>query len=255
MSDAAKSSPPEEGSMNIQKPEAWPAWRVVLTDFAIVVLGVGVALAAQQVAETLHDRSRAAQARASIRKEIAQDLGAMDVRQVTEGCMTRKLDEVDGLIAAWSAGKPPQESLWIGAPMARTMIDGKYRAAIQSGAVSLFDDSEQAAYSGIYTMFAIYTQQLEIELLAWGDLRTMEKHPPPSPALDALWRSAIQRARTARWSVVVARQVAFSQASSIGILPMVHAKRKMPLACVPLHTPRDEALKQTAVPGLDLPPP
>jgi hypothetical protein len=168
-----------------QKPER--GLRRFLKEYVVIVIGVLTALAAQQSADWLHDRNRAAEARAGIREEIAQGLGAMNFRQTTEDCMSKRLDEVDGLIAAWSAGKPPQGPLWIGAPIVRSMIDGKYKAAVQSGAASLFGDGEQAAYSNIYAMFAIYTQQVDIELLAWGDLRTMERDPPPSPALDALW--------------------------------------------------------------------
>jgi hypothetical protein len=52
------------------KRKSWPAWRVVLTDFVIVVVGVGVALAAQQAAEWWNDRSRVADARANIRAEM-----------------------------------------------------------------------------------------------------------------------------------------------------------------------------------------
>jgi hypothetical protein len=52
------------------KGKSWPAWRVVLADFVIVVLGVGVALAAQQAAEWWHWRSEVTAARTALRAEM-----------------------------------------------------------------------------------------------------------------------------------------------------------------------------------------
>ena len=114
--------------------------------------------------EKLHDRARAAEARASIREEITRNLGYMNVREASEACMARRLDEVDGLIAASAAGKLPQDALWIGQPINFIMLDGKYKAATQSGAVSLFGDGEQAAYSSLYALFVTYWEQSQGEM-------------------------------------------------------------------------------------------
>ena len=45
---------------------------------------------------------------------------------------------MNGLIAASAAGKTPQEETWIGHPVAFAVLDGRYKAATQSGSVSLF---------------------------------------------------------------------------------------------------------------------
>jgi hypothetical protein len=233
--------------MDIHKSKPIHNWREFLKEYAIIVLGVATALAGEQAVETLHNRSRAAEARASIREEIAHNLGWMDKRESIEDCFTRKLDEVDGLIAASSTAKLPQGALWIGMPVNYPNQDGKYKAAVQSGAVSLFDDSEQAAYAEAYTRFGFYDQRNMEEIRAWGDLRTLENHPPSSPALDVMLRSAMQQARTARYHIGVTRRLAHLQAESMSIAPERLSKPKQVSACIPLHTPRKEALKQSAV--------
>src|SRR5258705_411056 len=56
--------------MEVHKPKSWPAWRIVLTDFVIVVLRVGVAMAAQQAVEWWHWQNEVGAARMTIRVEI-----------------------------------------------------------------------------------------------------------------------------------------------------------------------------------------
>lgn len=233
--------------MEIHKPKPIRNWREFLKEYAIIVIGVLTALAAEQGAIWLHDNNRAADARANIREEIAHNLGWMDKRESIEDCFTRKLDEVDGLIAASASGKLPQDALWIGMPVNYPNQDGKYKAAVQSGAVSLLDDKEQAAYAEAYTRFGFYDQRNAEENRAWGDLRTLENHPPSSPALDVMLRSAMQQARTTRYHIGVTRRLAHLQAESMSIAPERLSKPKQVSVCIPLNTPRKEALKQSGV--------
>jgi len=233
--------------MDIHKPKPIRNWRELLTEIGVIVLSVCIALAAEQAVENLHNRSRAAEARANIRTEIARNLGYMDVRQTTETCMEKRLDEVDGLIAASAAGKLPQDALWIGQPRSFVMQDARYKAAVQSGAVSLFDDKEQAVYADLYGQYERYNRAVGEEEQDWANLRTLEKHPPASPTLDWQLCSALQMARTHRFTINLRRQVTLKIAAGIGVTPTPEGQSKWNSACVPLHTPRDEALKRSAV--------
>jgi hypothetical protein len=246
---AADSTPaplPGETRMEVHKPKPFHGWREFLKEYFIIVLGVATALAAEQGVEWLHNRAKAAEARASIREEIARNLGYMNVRESSETCMGRRLGEVDGLIAAYASGYAPPEVLWIGQPINFIMLDGKYKAATQSGAVSLFDDGEQAAYTSLYAMFITYWEQSQQEMQAWGDLRTLERRPPPSATLDWQLRSAMQRARIARYGIGLTRQVALHDAAGMGAAPARYKVSGTPSPCIALHTPREAALKVVA---------
>jgi hypothetical protein len=239
--------------MDIHKPKPIHSWRELLTEIGVIVIGVAIALAGEQAVEKLRDHSRTAEARASIREEIARNLGRMNVRQAVEPCMGKRLDEVDGLIAASAAGKLPQEVLWIGLPTVENMFDSTYKATMQSGITSLFGYREQKVYANLYSAFEIYWQQSLNETLVWGDLRTLEKHPSPSATLDWQLRSAMQRVRIDRYAIDSMRYYAMRDAAAIGVTPTQEAKVKLPSTCIPLHTPREQALKMSAVPGLDVP--
>ncbi|HET7085435.1 MAG TPA: hypothetical protein VFI23_11740 [Rhizomicrobium sp.] len=229
--------------MEIHKPKPSHNWREFLVELGTITLGVLIALAAEQTAQTLHNRSRAAEARANIRAEIAQNLGLMNWREDTEACQARRMTEVDGLIAASSAGKLPQEVLWIGQPVAGHMADGRYKAALQSGALTLFDAAEQEVYANLYGAFATHDNALDGELQAWADLRTLEDHPNASATLDWQLRSAMKRARQARWALDLNRALSLRQAAQIGVQPTPMKHTSTPSLCMPLHTPRAEAIK------------
>jgi hypothetical protein len=232
--------------MDIHKPKPIRNWRELLKEVGIIVLGVSIALAAEQTVQAVHEYHRASLARASIRGEIANILGQMEVRQVTEACVSRRLDDVEGLIAASAAGKPPPDELWLGRPIFTIWADNQYKSATQSGDLSLLGDQEQAAYAFLYGDFEFYWQAASEEQKAWATLRTLEKHPQASAVLDWQLRAALQDARTARWKVEAGRGRGMTAAAAIGIEPVVLEKYKPGSICVPLHTPRAEAVKLVA---------
>src|SRR6266702_3295649 len=119
--------------MEIHKPKPWHNWREFMKELGTIALGVCVALAAEQAVETLHDRAKAAEARASIREEIEGNISMISLRDATEACIGKRLDEVNGLIAASSGGKLPKAAIWIGKPRPWAMADERYKAATQSG--------------------------------------------------------------------------------------------------------------------------
>ena len=244
---------PEEPKMEIHKPKPVHSWREFLTEIGVVVIGVAIALAGEQTVEALHNHSRAADARASVRQEIARNLANMNYRQATETCMTKRLDEMQELISDSAAGRLSPEALWIGHPIAPSPVDGKYKMATQSGVASLFDGEEQSAYAELYGQFAEYSQRLQEEERAWANLRALETHPLPSATLDWQLRSAMQQARTGRYYINFLRQLALHEAADIGVTPAQRENLKMPPVCVPLHTARDEAVKLSAEPGYNLP--
>jgi hypothetical protein len=217
-------------------------WRGYLREYAIIVIGVLTALGAQQAADWLHDRQRAAQARDGIRSEIATGLGHIASRDALEACVSRRLDEVDALITQAVAGRLPPGPIWIGRPYFYAPEDSQYKTAIQSGAVNLLPNDEQNAYATIYNAFDHYAQSEKAEQAAWGDLRVLEKHPAASPGLEWQLRSALQRARTSRWEIEAGgRAIAKPRGAQLGITPVPTWKFTIQSACIPLHTERKVA--------------
>jgi hypothetical protein len=228
--------------MEIHKPKPIHNWRDLFKEIGIIVIGVSIALTAEQAVEAVRDRNRAADARIHIRAETARNLHLLDLRAATEGCISNRLDEVNRLIAVSAAAKLPQEDLWIGRPFAFSVLDGRYKAATQSGSVSLFDDREQAEYAELYQYLDTYSQTQVGELVAWTDLRILEDHPAPSVALDLQLRNAMKRARSYRYYIQTLNAQIMLSAARYGFVPTAVRKR-LDSVCVPLHTPRAQAQK------------
>jgi hypothetical protein len=243
---------PEEPQMEIHKPKPVHSWREFLAEIGVIVIGVLIALGLEQVVEAIHDRSRVAQARENIRSEIADDLGSMATRDKTNGCISHRLDEVDGLIRASAAGSLPQGPIWIGSPFIGGLANNQYTSATQSGAVSLMPNQEQAANARIYVLFEGYNRAELDEAAAWGDLRTLANHPAGSPVLDWQLRSAMQKARTTRFIMEASGNSIHIETARLGIRPNIHSIIKLSAVCIPLNTPRAEAERE-AVGGSILP--
>ncbi|MBV9549480.1 MAG: hypothetical protein JO256_07385 [Alphaproteobacteria bacterium] len=230
--------------MDIHKPKPFHNWREFLKEYAIIVLGVATALAAEQAVEKLHNRTQATQARQNIQSEIITNINLITVRNHTEKCVSRRLDEVNELVSAISSGNVPKGPIWVGHPFMGAMNDSQYRSAIQSGATDLLPNKEQAAYATIYSEFAQYHQAELEEQAAWGDLRTLESPMPNAPAILWQLRSALQKARTQRWLMEVSEWDLRNNASAMGIKITDRGPRfTLPSACIPLHTDRTEGEK------------
>ena len=229
--------------MEIHKPHAAKTWKEFFIELGTIVLGILIALGLEQAVETFHDRSREDQARQSIRAEIATDIGLMATRAGVENCVSRRLDEVEGLIVAFAVGKLPPGPIWLGHPPFFPTASGQYVAASQSGAMSLFSNQEQAAYAVIYSHFAEQDRASEAEQTAWAELRMLEKHPAGSQALEAQLRSALQQAREARWRQEASTALMQNALAPLKIEPIITRRFTQQSVCIPLDTSRADGEK------------
>ena len=229
--------------MDLHKPHAAKTWREFFIELGTIVTGILIALALDQAVEWWRDHRHVIDARANIRAEISAHLGLMTRRAQTEACISRRLDEIAALIAHASTGKPAQAPIWIGHPAIWPMSNGRYQSAVQSGSVGLMPSDEQAGYSNLYTVFAEYYATEQDEQKAWAELRTLELQPATTPVSDWHLRSALQQARTARWQIEAVAGAAGNSARRLNIAPDDVRPFKPQSACIPLHTPRAEALQ------------
>ena len=130
--------------MDIHKPKPWRGLREFLKEYAIIVVGVLTALAAEQVAEWAHRTEEVAQARAALHREIALDamLAANGARE--DGCYRDLLLQY----AAWAKGgpKPAIVLSHLSLPDVRTPVWD----VVKSTAVANMDLDERFAFASFY---------------------------------------------------------------------------------------------------------
>lgn len=81
------------------KPKLWADWREFAKEIGAVVIGVLLALAGQQIVETVSWRHKTADAEAAIRRELAVDLSYAAEQQALGVCANRYIDVLQRAVA------------------------------------------------------------------------------------------------------------------------------------------------------------
>ena len=90
--------------MEIHKPKPWRGTREFGKELGTIVLGVLIALGAEQAVEWLHVRSEMTQARAAMQTEIRDDLRALVSEAREDACYRSRMT----VFAAWANGAGPR---------------------------------------------------------------------------------------------------------------------------------------------------
>jgi len=82
-------------------------WRAFAGEVGIIVIGVLIALGAQQIVEGIHDRREVGQLRSALRAELADDRARWEHMRASDPCTLQRLDAID----RWLATAPPEAKL------------------------------------------------------------------------------------------------------------------------------------------------
>ena len=80
-------------------------WRVFWGEVGIIVLGVLIALGAQQLVEAINWRREVAGFRDAVREEVNLDLGTYPYRAKQKPCIIARLDELQRWLDGWREGR------------------------------------------------------------------------------------------------------------------------------------------------------
>jgi hypothetical protein len=232
--------------VDIHKPKPWHGFREFLKEYLIIVVGVLTALAAEQAVEALRHRGEAAEAREAIRGEIGRNMTIFQRREALQGCVDDRLKAVEALIVSRPLGEALPRPLWVGRPQVWQVSESRWSASASGGRAALLSADEQAAYGEMYADFHELDDAERIEQLAWAHLRELET----LPNLDAATRSrlveALHEARYANFRIKVAGFQAADRARALHAPAQAwKANEGSRSVCVPMNTPREEAVKMT----------
>ena len=86
--------------MDIHKPKPWAGWREFAKEIGTIVIGVLIALGAEQAVEWLHRTTEITEARNAMHDEIRRDMTALVLESREDRCMDAMLGKFD----AWAKG-------------------------------------------------------------------------------------------------------------------------------------------------------
>jgi hypothetical protein len=174
--------------MHFHLPKPLHGWREFAGEVGIIVLGVLIALAAEQLVVFVHDRRVADQAEADIRAELSGNDGYAADRVAIGSCIRASLTDLQKrLVAAGDSWPGLHNTLLSGGtrgtttgslyafrrpigPPKRLWLNSAWSTAMNSGAISGVDRARFVGFSELYVMVSLLDRLQEQELGDYGQL-------------------------------------------------------------------------------------
>src|SRR5690348_10723522 len=93
--------------MHFHLPKPLHGWREFAGEVGIIVIGVLIALGAEQIVQSFHEHQEVGQLRAALRSELADDRARWEHIRASDSCTSKRLDAIE----QWAATAPPKARL------------------------------------------------------------------------------------------------------------------------------------------------
>lgn len=204
--------------MEFHKPKPIHNWRELLGEIGVVVIGVCIALAAEQTVEWLRWRTQVAEAKNVIGTELSFSVVGAIIRIRAQPCIERRLDELARIMdaAAKSGSLPPVGD--IGLPPRNAWLGGAWESVVASQTATHFPRQQLAdishTYKGIETMEHVYNLETE----DWHDLYAIVGPGRRlDPASEADLRKALSHARSSSRSLASLSGVIIDEVKNLNL--------------------------------------
>lgn len=192
-----------------RKRHVFQGWREFLKEVGIIVLGVLIALGAEQTAVAVHEASKAARAEALVRDEFALNVAFARERLASTPCMLSRLDELRRVLLKTSDRMALPDLGEIGRVPDRPFEWEAWKAMVSAGLVDHLPGQRQWSYQHIYLNGGANDATQQEEQRDWATLYSLSG---ASRFIDTRTREqllqVIEQARnTARFLKVVSQHM------------------------------------------------
>lgn len=228
-------------------------WRAFAGEVGVIVLGVLIALAAQQAAEAVNARREAADTRATVVGEIEESLTVLELRKSVQPCIDKRLRDVRAIVDQWGRTGSFTTPRWIGQAPWFVSNSVRLEAAQSAGRLALLPSEEQYRVGLISGTLRNFREIQAAEMEAWAKLRMLQSGADALSASDrTAIRLALQEASLLNYRAKVAAGQAIPFAASYGWHPNRRHQKVMmarawkngrfsPSICFSLDTPPEVA--------------
>ena len=224
-----------------RKRKPWHGWREFLWEYAIVVVGVLTALAAQQIVGDQRDRGEAAEARVAIRAEVVADLTRIEQRAYADACVEARLAEIERIVDEGAPDGRIRSPRWIGRPPRYAVETARWDAASQSGRVSLLPSDWQARFGFLYTSLRYLYEMNIAEQQTWSSLDGLTGLDRLTPDGKLAIKAEVEQARFYNGSIRQVATLTPRRAAAEGLQPTNRPDPPSSI-CWPITTPTAEGL-------------
>lgn len=229
--------------MEIHRPQhPVHGWREFLKEVGIIVLGVLIALGAEQAVGKVREHAASAETRRSVRSEIGADLLVLTIRAASQRCIDRRLDEIGTILARAGDGLAQPHPTWVSRPEFWSLSSSNWQAATGGGRAALLPEAEQRDLGSYYNVFEFLDREQEREQAAWAQLRGLEDWQGPlTPTARFGFAMALQQARYSAYRIRAKIVSTLDKARADRITIPVRSVSHSTSICLPITTPRTEA--------------
>ncbi len=234
--------------MHIHKPKPLHGVRELLSEVGVIVVGIVIALGLEQIVEGVRHGRETAEARETIRAEVATDITRTNQRVLKQACIDRRLDELQAILDQRSADGRIARPNWIGRPSRYAIESNRWDAATHSGRVSLLGADEQATFGFMYAILSYYYDMENGEQLVWAKIQALQGVDNLTPDGLLTMRQLLGEARFYNGSIRQISKHIVERGRAAGLAPSARADNST-TACWPMTLTSDEIASRTKASG------
>lgn len=193
-------------------------WRVFWGEVGIIVLGVLIALAAQQAVDRWRWEADVREFRAALDNELGFNVAAYIDRRGQAACIDRRLDQLDQWLKGLQSGNRLRLTSRIGRPTTTSLRTSVWQSRTSDVTAHLGLD-RRLAYATMYDMFAGYQIIGDRERQSWGELLDFEGAATLDPRDVLRLRGLIERGRLASRLIEGNWKLLARRSAELGIRP------------------------------------
>lgn len=234
--------------MHFHLPKPLHGWREFAGEVGIIVIGVLIALGAEQLVEAAHRQREGVQAEGTIRDEIELNLGRLQSRRAIHSCVNRRIEDIQALLDSAASNPDITTPTWIGRPQYWTFLDSRWDAESQAGRAALVDAHRLSEYGMMYNRMENLLEEMNAEQTDWARLRTLEHLHRVDANADLQLNLTLQDARYRNWRLALVTDQLFGMARTLNLHAAPNTTAADRSICLPTTTTRAEANRQSVWP-------
>lgn len=160
--------------MHFSLPKPLHGWREFAGEVGIIVVGVLIALSAEQVVESLHWRDTIDAERRALDDDVAAIWKAMSARLVIQQCVDRRLEDLRTVLGRHGRGEPLRIAAPIGRPAVWTASTASLQIASADQSLSHMPLAAKRAYFGVFESYDDFERTANEERASWRTLQLLD---------------------------------------------------------------------------------